>query len=318
MSDHYLKKIDRITAILTHLQSKPLVRAQDLAAKFEVSLRTIYRDIKTLENAGIPIVGEAGNGYSLMEGYKLPPVIFTKDEVLSFITAEKLMQKFSHHSLGTHYESAMEKLKSVLRNSDRNMIQNVENQIGIFNYSDRTQDRIKNSLPLILESISEKRQLKIKYQNLRGDYTERIIEAVGIFLEFNYWYVMAFCIMRNDFRQFRVDRIQTLCKLDSAFHQEYGAITDYKKLSGNEKIEVKLLVDKKVMPHISNAKKYYGLTHEEERKDGILLTFETEWLEDGFPRWIITFADYMEIISPDILKEHFLKLLMKISGKHRQ
>ena len=74
MNDHYLKKLDRVTAILTQLQSKPLVRAQDLAKKFEVSVRTIYRDVKTLENAGIPIIGEAGSGYSLMEGHKLPPV----------------------------------------------------------------------------------------------------------------------------------------------------------------------------------------------------------------------------------------------------
>jgi predicted DNA-binding transcriptional regulator YafY len=118
MNDHYLKKLDRVTAILTQLQSKPVVRAQDLAEKFDVSIRTIYRDVKTLENAGIPIVGEAGNGYSLMDGYKLPPIMFTKEEVLSFITAEKLMQKFSHQSLGSHYQAAMEKVRSVLRNSD--------------------------------------------------------------------------------------------------------------------------------------------------------------------------------------------------------
>ncbi|MDT3407044.1 UNVERIFIED_CONTAM: putative DNA-binding transcriptional regulator YafY [Pseudacidovorax intermedius] len=126
MNDHYLKKLDRVTAILTQLQSRPLVRAQDLAKKFEVSIRTIYRDIKTLENAGIPIVGEAGSGYSLMDGYKLPPVMFTKEEVLSFITAEKLMQNFSDQSLGIHHQNAMEKLRSVLRHSDKNLIQSIE------------------------------------------------------------------------------------------------------------------------------------------------------------------------------------------------
>ena len=140
MSDHYLKKIDRVTAILTQLQSKPLVRAQDLAHKFEVSVRTIYRDIKTLESAGIPIIGEAGSGYSLMEGYKLPPVMFTKEEVLSFITAEKFMQKFSHESLGSHYQTAMDKVKSVLKYSDRNMIQHIESQIDVYNYSHKEEE----------------------------------------------------------------------------------------------------------------------------------------------------------------------------------
>ena len=140
MNDHYLKKIDRITTILTQLQSKPIVRAQDLAEKFEVSIRTIYRDIKTLENAGIPIIGEAGNGYSLMDGYKLPPVMFTKDEVLSFITAEKLMQHFSHESLGAHYKTAMEKLRSVLKYSDKKLLENIEKQIDIYNHYPKTED----------------------------------------------------------------------------------------------------------------------------------------------------------------------------------
>ncbi len=121
---------------------------------------------KTLENAGIPIVGEAGSGYSMMEGYKLPPVMFTKEEVLSFITAEKLMQKFSHQSLGNHYKTAMEKLRSVLRNSDKNLIQNIENQIDIFDYSPKPDDSIKNIIPTILESIAEKKQLFIEYQSV--------------------------------------------------------------------------------------------------------------------------------------------------------
>ena len=155
MHDHYSKKIDRVTAILTQLQSKPLVRAQTLAEKFNVSIRTIYRDIKTLENAGIPIIGEAGNGYSLMEGYKIPPIMFTKEEVLSFITAEKLMKKFAHESLDVHYHSAMEKVKSVLRTSDKKFIQNIENQINIYSYKPKSTDLVRNSIPIILESIAK-------------------------------------------------------------------------------------------------------------------------------------------------------------------
>lgn len=313
MQDQYLKKIDRVTAILTQLQSKPIVRAQDLSEKFDVSIRTIYRDIKTLENAGIPIVGEAGNGYSLMDGYKLPPVMFTKEEVLSFITAEKLMQKFSHESLGKHYQSAMEKVKSVLRSSDKKLIQNIENQIGIYNHRPAEEDLVKNSIPLLLESIAEKKQLRLGYRNINGDITERIIEAVGIFFEFSCWYVWAFCTMRNDFRQFRVDRFQNLQKLDISFGSEYGNINDYRNRDKNPKVEVQLLIDKEVMTHLSNSKKYYGLTKEEKTENGILLTFETEWLEDSFLRWIITFADYMEIIYPESLKDGLTSLIDKMN-----
>ena len=90
MSIDTVKRFDRIVAILVKLQSKRIVKAQELADKFDVSLRTIYRDVRTLEAAGIPIVSEAGVGYSIMEGYRLPPVMFTKEEASSFVAAESL------------------------------------------------------------------------------------------------------------------------------------------------------------------------------------------------------------------------------------
>lgn len=317
MNDHYLKKLDRVTAILTQLQSKPLIRAQDLAEKFDVSIRTIYRDVKTLENAGIPIVGEAGNGYSLMDGYKLPPVMFTKEEVLSFITAEKLMQKFSHQSLGSHYQTAMEKVRSVLKYSDRNMIQHIEKQIDIFNYQPKPEDSIKNVIPTILESIAEKTQLNIEYKTVDSRVTNRTIEAVGVFFEFNYWYIMAFCTLRKDFRQFRVDRILKISKTQNPFSQEYGQINDYRRSPGKNTTKVRLLVEKKIMGHLVNSKKYYGLTEEIDREENVELIFETEWIEEGFPRWLITFADYAVVLEPESLEIKLNHLLKKISDKHQ-
>ncbi|KPH13646.1 YafY family protein [Chryseobacterium sp. ERMR1:04] len=315
MNDHYLKKLDRVTAILTQLQSKLIVRAQDLAAKFDVSVRTIYRDVKTLENAGIPIVGEAGSGYSLMDGYKLPPVMFTKEEVLSFITAEKLMQKFLHQSLGNHYQTAMEKVRSVLKYSDRNLIQNIEKQIDVFNYHPKTEDNIRNIIPIILESIAEKKQITLEYTTVDSKISMRTIEVVGVFFEFNYWYIMAFCTLRNDFRQFRVDRILQIIKTENPFLQEYGQINDYRQNPNGNKTKVRLLVDKKIIGHLSNSKKYYGLIEEIEREDGVELIFETDWIKDGFPRWLITFADYAEVLEPESLKDSIKKIVADISRK---
>ena len=100
MNSDNLNRFDRIVAILIHLQSGRVVKAQELASRFGVSLRTIYRDIRSLEASGVPITGEAGVGYSLMDGYRLPPVMFTREEAGSFVAAEKLMQKFSDKALG--------------------------------------------------------------------------------------------------------------------------------------------------------------------------------------------------------------------------
>lgn len=316
MNDHYLKKLDRVTAILTQLQSKPIVRAQDLATKFDVSVRTIYRDVKTLENAGIPIIGEAGSGYSLMDGYKLPPVMFTKEEVLSFITAEKLMQKFLHQSLGNHYQTAMEKVRSVLKYSDRNLIQNIEKQIDVYNYHPKTEDNIQNIIPIILESIAEKKQLTLEYATVDSKVSMRTIEVVGVFFEFNYWYIMAFCTLRNDFRQFRVDRILQIFKTQNPFLQEYGQINDYRQNPNGNKTKVRLLVEKKIIGHLVNSKKYYGLIEEIETEKGIEMIFETDWINDGFPRWLITFADYATVLEPKDLTIKLNDLLIKISEKH--
>ncbi|WP_223606079.1 YafY family protein [Chryseobacterium sp. OSA05B] len=315
MNDHYLKKLDRVTAILTQLQSKPTVRAQDLAAKFDVSIRTIYRDVKTLENAGIPIIGEAGNGYSLMDGYKLPPIMFTKEEVLSFITAEKLMQKFSHQSLGDHYQTAMEKVRSVLRHSDKNLIRNIEKQIDVFNHHTQPGSEIKNVIPTILESIADKTQLIIEYKTVDSTVTNRTVEAVGVFFEFNYWYIMAFCTLRKDFRQFRVDRILQIFKTQNPFSQEYGQINDYRRYSNGEKTRVRLLVEKKIIGHIVNSKRYYGFIEETETENGIEMTFDTEWIDEGFPRWLITFADYATVLEPESLKMKLRHLTESISRK---
>ncbi len=316
MNDHYLKKLDRVTAILTQLQSKPVVRAQDLAKKFEVSVRTIYRDVKTLENAGIPIIGEAGSGYSLMDGYKLPPVMFTKEEVLSFITAEKLMQKFLHESLGNHYRNAMEKVRSVLKYSDKNLIENIEKQIDVFNYHPKTEDRIRNIIPMILESIAEKKQLTLEYETVDGRISTRTIEVVGVFFEFNYWYIMAYCTLRNDFRQFRVDRILKIFKTENPFLQEYGQINEYRKTPNGNKTRVRLLVEKKIIGHLVNSKKYYGLVEEIERNNGFELIFETDWIDEGFPRWLVTFADYAEVLEPEFLKDSLKVLIKNILKKY--
>src|SRR5215203_7098302 len=108
-----MNRIDRLAAITIQLQSKRLVKAQEVADKFGISLRTVYRDIHALEEAGVPVIGEAGVGYRLMEGYKLPPVLFNQDEASALLTASKLMQSMSDEHSSKHYSSALDKIKAV-------------------------------------------------------------------------------------------------------------------------------------------------------------------------------------------------------------
>ena len=113
-----MNRFNRVTAILIQLQSKKIVRAKDIADRFKVSIRTVYRDIQTLEEAGVPITSDSGIGYSLIEGYHLPPVMFSKEEITAFLTAEKLIEKFTDNSIDSNFKSGMMKIRAILRNSD--------------------------------------------------------------------------------------------------------------------------------------------------------------------------------------------------------
>src|SRR5678816_3495463 len=114
-----MNRIDRLSAILIQLQSRTLVKAQQIADKFSISLRTVYRDVHALQEAGVPVIGEAGTGYSLMEGYKLPPVMFNEEEASALLTAAKLMQSKTDASSSKHYGSALDKIKAVLRLTEK-------------------------------------------------------------------------------------------------------------------------------------------------------------------------------------------------------
>lgn len=114
-----MNRFDRVTAILLQLQAKRKVSGSTLAEQFGVSLRTVYRDLRTLEEAGVPLLGEPGIGYSLAEGYRLPPAMFTREEALALLTAEKLAARLTDAPTAHLSSAAMDKVRAVLRRPDR-------------------------------------------------------------------------------------------------------------------------------------------------------------------------------------------------------
>lgn len=307
--DESPKRFDRIVAILIQLQSKKIVKAHEMAERFEVSLRTIYRDIRTLEAAGIPIYSEAGIGYSLMDGYRLPPVMFTREEASSFIAAEKLMQRFTDKELGDHYASAMYKLKSVLKTSDKDWITTIESKVLI--RSNKLAQKAPSALAAIFSSIAEKTQVVLVYQALgAAEETERTIEPVGVFHDNNNWYIFGYCHLRKEYRQFRTDRIRDIKKTDFEFTIEHNDLETYlqkEKLTNNTK--VRIIIDKKIAKYINEEKRYYGHVAEKEIDDQIEMTFMCRDIENGFSRWYLMFGDYARIIEPERLKTRVLELL---------
>jgi len=309
--DETPKKFDRIVAILIQLQSKKIVKAQELADRFDVSLRTIYRDIRTLEASGVPIYSEAGVGYALMEGYRLPPVMFSREEASSFIAAEKLMQKFTDTTLGNHYASAMYKLKAVLRSDDKDWVSSIESSVLMQSEEKLFNDKSPNTLAILFESIAEKTQIILSYEAIQSDgITVRNIEPVGVFHDNNNWYFLGYCHLRKDYRQFRADRIHEIKKTEVPFSLEHDALETY--LDTNKNIpttKVRILVDKKIAKYLAFEQKYQGYISEKEIEDKIEMTFMTRDIENGFARWYMMFGDYASILEPESLKTRILELL---------
>lgn len=312
MLDESPKRFDRIIAILIQLQSKRIVKAQELAERFEVSLRTIYRDIRTLEASGVPIYGEAGIGYSLVDGYRLPPVMFTREEAGSFIAAEKLMQKFIDKELGQHYQSAMFKLKSVLQNSDKDWVSSIESKVLVQPSSGNLfNENVPNAMAILFKSVADKTQIVLNYQALEAETaSERTIEPVGVFHDNQNWYMLGFCHLRNDYRQFRADRIEGIRKTEIPFTKEHDSLEtflDKEKEKPTQK--VRLLVDRKISRYLSNDKRHYGFVSEKNNGELVEMTFLVRDLENGIARWFLMFADYATILEPDALKTRVLELM---------
>ncbi len=313
-----MNRLDRVTAILIQLQSKRVVKAQDIAERFNISLRTVYRDIRTLEEAGIPLVGETGIGYSIMDGYRLPPVMFTLDEATAFLTAEKLVEKLTDTSTDESYKSAMYKIKSVLRSTEKDYLETMDNHIEVLDNPYVPKDpNATNSLQPILKSISKKNVLSIHYfANHSQENTSRNIEPVGIFYSGSHWHVLAFCQLRNDYRDFRIDRIKQITSTPLPFKKEHPSLKTYIKQATQEKElhQVVILVNKDVMKYFGEQKYYNGFVSQREVKDKIEMTFLTCAME-GFARWYMMFGDNAEIVSPDNLKKTVKQIASTIAKK---
>lgn len=205
------------------IQSKRLTTAREIAERFDVTKRTIYRDIQTLRLAGVPIGEEEGKGYFLVEGYRLPPVMFTMEEARALITTSKILNYHTEDSLKQNYESALLKIKAVLSLNDKDKLEFLNSRIGF----QKPWAPTSLHLDSIQHSITENEKLKIKYQT-RGEekLTERIIQPYAVYFSGAVWSTIAFCELRQEIREFRLDRIkelklqQTYFKPDKSFSIE--------------------------------------------------------------------------------------------------
>ena len=317
-----MNRIDRLAAILIQLQSKRLVKAQDIANKFSISLRTVYRDVRALEEAGVPVIGEAGTGYKLMEGYKLPPVMFNQEEASALLTAAKLVQSKTDASISKHYTSALDKIKAVLRLSEKDHIEEIEEHVIVMQHPAIVyQPPVELHLQPLLKAIGSSSVIDIHYLSPeRNETTQRKVEPIGVYYMGSHWYLVAFCQLRNDYRNFRTDRIDKLVVTDELMPKAHPPLQSFiNKMSDKRQLqEVIIDVETDVVKYLGDQKYYSGFVKDEKRGDHLRMHFLTGSLM-GFARWFMLFGDHAKIVKPAELNvivagiaENTLKKLKKV------
>jgi len=218
-------RLARLTAIITQLQSKRIVTARDIAKKHNVSIRTVYRDIRTLEQSGVPIVTEEGKGYTLIEGYNLRPIQFTEKEANALITAEQIIANNSDRSLVQSFDSALEKIRAVLRYSQKEKTELLSKRLQIRKYED-AESTSKYLIDLQI-AITKHLVVELRYVSQKDESTEREIEPFALIQTQGNWLLIAFCRLRKEFRTFRLDRIHHLILSNSTFEPHKLTLEEY-------------------------------------------------------------------------------------------
>lgn len=300
-----MNRIDRISAILIQLQSRKVVKASDIAARFNISLRTVYRDVKTLEEAGVPLIGEAGVGYSIVDGYRLPPVMFTKEEATAFLTAGKLADTLTDASTARHHQSAMYKVRAVLKTTEKELLEGMDDRIEVLRRVHSSTPSNTDHIQDILNSISKKNILALRYFAQHSqELTRRYVEPLGIFYMEGYWHLIGWCRLRGDYRDFRTDRIKNMEITEENFISDHPTLKDYIAETARERQleRVVINVDKKIYHQLENQKYYSGFVSEKVFGDQVEMTFLTHCLS-GFARWFVMFAECADIVEPDALRD---------------
>jgi predicted DNA-binding transcriptional regulator YafY len=236
MADSEISRLSRLTAMITLLQARKLITATEISKKYNISVRTVYRDIKALEEAGITICTEEGKGYFMMEGFRLPPIMFTEKEANALITAQQLVSKNKDASFVEDFSEAINKIKTVLRNKTKDKADLLSNRI-VFRQNIESK-RTSSYLSQFQMALTNYNLTEIKYHSQdKNQTTIRILEPFALYSTQENWLLIAWCRLRKDYRAFRLDRIISMQVKEECFEphkislQEYFEICKEKNLN---------------------------------------------------------------------------------------
>ncbi|BEP48168.1 helix-turn-helix transcriptional regulator [Variovorax sp. V116] len=213
-----MRRADRLFQLVQIIRGRRLTTAAFLAQRLEVSERTVYRDVADLQHQGVPIEGEAGVGYRLGAGFELPPLMFTQDEASALVAAARLAQSWVDPALARDIETGLGKILSVLPPAARVSAE----ALALYAPALGLGDALRTRLQTLREAVQARQKLRLHYRDVSGDASERIVRPLGCFYWGKVWTLSTWCELRNDFRGFRIDRMDAVDVLPERFRDEAG------------------------------------------------------------------------------------------------
>jgi predicted DNA-binding transcriptional regulator YafY len=219
-----MRRADRLFQIVQYLRAGRLLTAKILAERLEVFERTIYRDIADLQGSGVPIDGEAGVGYLLRQGYDLPPLMFNREEMAALVIGARIVRAWGGVKMALAAEEALVKIEAVLPREVRLSV----SRTPVYAMDFQMPAQLRERLDVLDDAINASRLLNIAYANAEHEQTQRIIQPLGLYYWGKVWTLVAWCQLREDFRSFRIDRIENIDITGEQFaHQKGRTLTDF-------------------------------------------------------------------------------------------
>jgi predicted DNA-binding transcriptional regulator YafY len=294
---NFMNRIDRLFAILLLLQRRKLVRAEDLARTFEISVRTVYRDMAALSEVGVPLVTLPARGYQLMEGYYLPPLVFSPAEASALFLGARMLALQAAGQLPHDAETALDKLAHALPDSSRQQVEELTRLIQFvvpqerFNLDD---PRLKK----LQQAIREQHVIHIRYHSYsRDEMTSRNVEPLELSYSNGSWYVSGYCRLRQGIRGFRLERIETLELLPETFtaHIPEDTVAPV--------VMVRIRFDANVLRWVRE-RQHYGLASEEAVADSAdcIMVYRLHTTQE-LKSWLLGWGAAAEVLSPPAFRD---------------
>lgn len=302
-------KIDRLLSITLMLINRRSITARQLSEKYKVTLRTIYRDLKAIESAGIPVVAYQGKngGFCLMDNYRIDRQLLTLNDITSILLALKgLNTSLQNYQV----DETIEKVESLIPFEKKNYVQQQFQNVIIDLTGWMENPEQKPKVQIVNNAISESRLLSFYYCNLMGEKSDRCIEPMTLILKMHCWYVYGYCKIRDDFRLFRLSRISN-CKVLSVKFLRKNKVyneSDFFKSANIKAIPIML----RFSPAVRNRVEEYFYNSIQSISDDGYTTVKIEYPEDEWVySMLLSYGNDLEVISPVSLRKNITERLKK-------